>query len=75
MVVLAKLTSKGQATIPEPIRRRLKLSPGDKIAFAVEGDRVTLRRAEPHDAGFLKLANDSFADWNSREAEEDFRDL
>jgi antitoxin PrlF len=75
MVVLAKLTSKGQATIPEPIRKRLRLSPGDRIAFAVEGGRVTMRRAEPLDAGFLKLATESFADWNSKEAEEDFRDF
>ena len=73
MVVLAKLTSKGQTTIPEPIRKRLKLSPGDKIAFTLEGGKVTLRRAEPLDAVFLKLATESFADWNTKEAEEDFR--
>ena len=73
MVVLAKLTSKGQTTIPEPTRKRLRLSPGDKIAFAVEGDKITLRRAEPLNAGFLKLATESFADWNSKEADENFR--
>jgi len=73
MVVLAKLTSKGQATIPEAIRKRLKLAPGDRIAFAVEGDTITLRRAEPIDAGFLKMAAESFADWGTKEAEEDFR--
>ncbi len=71
MVVLAKLTSKGQATIPEPIRKRLKLTQGDQIAFVVEGEQVTLRRADPVDAGFLKLAGDSFADWSSKEADED----
>jgi AbrB family looped-hinge helix DNA binding protein len=75
MVVLAKLTSKGQTTIPEPIRKRLRLAPGDRIAFAVEGDRVTLRRAEPMDAAYLKLAAETFADWGTREAEEDFRDF
>lgn len=75
MVVLAKLTSKGQATIPEPIRKQLKLKPGDRIAFAVKGGTVTLRRAEAMDAGFLKLATESFADWNTKEAAEDFRDF
>ncbi|MCC7048547.1 MAG: type II toxin-antitoxin system PrlF family antitoxin [Alphaproteobacteria bacterium] len=75
MVVLAKLTSKGQATIPEPVRKKLKLKAGDRIAFSVKGDTVTLRRAEPMDAGFLKLATESFADWNTKEAEEDFRDF
>jgi len=75
MVVLAKLTSKGQATIPEAIRKRLKLAPGDRIAFAVEGDQVTLRRAEPVDAAFLKLTTESFADWGTKEAEVDFREF
>ncbi len=73
MVVLAKVTSKGQATIPEAIRKRLKLAKGDQIAFVIDGDRVTVRRADPVDAGYLKLAGDSFADWSSREADEDFR--
>jgi AbrB family looped-hinge helix DNA binding protein len=39
------LTSKGQATIPKPIREALRLQPGDRVEFALEGDRVVLRRA------------------------------
>lgn len=40
----ATVTSKGQVTIPKPIRDRLHLEPGDKIDFIVDetGDvRVT----------------------------------
>ena len=40
----ATLTSKGQVTIPKPIRDRLHLEPGDKIDFILDeaGDvRVT----------------------------------
>ena len=37
------LTSKGQTTIPAPVREALNLKPGDKISYQVEGDRVTLR--------------------------------
>lgn len=39
----ATITSKGQVTLPKPIRDRLHLRPGDKIDFTLEGDvlRVT----------------------------------
>ena len=37
------ITSKGQVTLPKPIRDQLHLRPGDKIDFTLEGDglRVT----------------------------------
>jgi antitoxin PrlF len=34
------VTSKGQTTIPGEIRRALNINPGDKLEYAVEGDRV-----------------------------------
>jgi len=37
------VTSKGQTTIPEGVRRALRIKPGDKLEYAVEGDRVTIR--------------------------------
>jgi AbrB family looped-hinge helix DNA binding protein len=39
---LAKVTSKGQITIPAEIRRKLHLKPGDKVLFIEEDDRVTV---------------------------------
>jgi antitoxin PrlF len=35
---VSTLTSKGQTTIPNEIRRHLKLKPGDRIEFFVEND-------------------------------------
>ena len=36
--MLATITSKGQVTLPKPIRDRLHLRSGDKIEFTLEGD-------------------------------------
>jgi len=40
-----KLTSRGQTTIPKSIREALRLQPGDRVEFILEGDQVLLRRA------------------------------
>lgn len=32
------LTSKGQTTIPKDVRKRLNLSPGDRLEFVIDGD-------------------------------------
>jgi antitoxin PrlF len=37
------VTSKGQTTIPERIRRALRIKPGDKLEYEVQGDRATIR--------------------------------
>ena len=42
---LAKLTSKGQITIPIQIRKKLKLKEGDKIFFLEEKGKVFLQNA------------------------------
>ena len=34
----ATITSKGQVTLPKPVRDRLRLRPGDKIDFILEED-------------------------------------
>lgn len=43
----AKITSKGQVTIPKIVRERLDLKAGDKVDFILESDnRVVLRPAK-----------------------------
>ncbi len=37
------VTSKGQTTIPERIRKALRIKPGDRLEYEVEGDRATIR--------------------------------
>jgi AbrB family looped-hinge helix DNA binding protein len=37
------VTSKGQTTIPGKIRKALRIKPGDKLEYVLEGDHATLR--------------------------------
>ena len=42
---LAKVTSKGQITIPRDIREKMKLKTGDKILFFEEDDKFFLQNS------------------------------
>ena len=37
------ITSKGQTTLPAPIRKALHLKAGDKIQYEIRGDSVSIR--------------------------------
>lgn len=41
----SKVTSRGQTTIPKPIRESLGLRPGDRVEFLAQDGHVVLRRA------------------------------
>lgn len=43
---IAKVTSKGQITIPIDVRRKLKLKEGDKVIFLEKGEDIVIRNAE-----------------------------
>lgn len=44
MDVAARVTTKGQITIPKPVRDALGLAEGDPVVFRVIGDRAVLAR-------------------------------
>jgi len=48
----ARLTSKGQVTVPKAVREALGLKEGDEVVFRVEGSRAVLARTPD----FLDLA-------------------
>ncbi len=52
MDVAAKLTSKGQVTVPKAVRDALGLEEGDDVVFRVDGNRAVLARTPD----FLDLA-------------------
>ena len=50
----ARVTSKGQITIPNSVRDRLKLEPGDKVDFTIEAENRVVLRATRIDIRELK---------------------
>lgn len=55
---LAKITSKGQITVPIDIRRKLGVKEGDKILFVEEQGRIIIMNSSME---ALRRAQDAFA--------------
>lgn len=49
------MTSKGQLTVPQEIRKRLGLETGDRVEFVVEEGRTVIRPARGEDNPFERL--------------------
>lgn len=52
----SKLTDRYQTTVPEPVRKALKLGKGARLQYRIRGEEVVLRRADDHDEGDPALA-------------------
>ena len=72
---VSKLTKKYQATIPEPVRRVLKLKVGDSVAFDIGSRYVYLRKAKPIDWVFAETLETTLGEWGSEANNEAYRDL
>ncbi|NOT11397.1 MAG: AbrB/MazE/SpoVT family DNA-binding domain-containing protein [Methylococcaceae bacterium] len=76
MSQLAKISSKGQVTIPADVRKKLHLEAGDTLAWETEADgRIWVRRLEPLDLDYLAAVSGTLSEWNSPEDDEAYRDL
>jgi AbrB family looped-hinge helix DNA binding protein len=49
------ISSKGQITVPQEIRKRLGLEPGDRVEFVVEEGRTVVRPARSESNPFEKF--------------------
>lgn len=62
-MILSKLTSKAQTTIPQAVRRALQLKPGDELEYQIIDDHVILTKAHGG-----KMTDDpfrTFDEWSS----------
>lgn len=71
-MITSRLTSKAQATIPQPVRAALHLKKGDAIAYLIEEGRVILTRA-PSDT--VEDPFGAFGEWASDADRRAFADL
>jgi antitoxin PrlF len=76
MLAVAKITSKGQTTIPQDVRAALHVAPGDLIVWEVGDDgTATVRRVQPMDIEYLRAIEGTLSEWSGAADEEAYRDL
>jgi AbrB family looped-hinge helix DNA binding protein len=76
MVAVAKITAKGQTTIPQEVRAALHVAPGDLIAWEVGADgTATVRRVRPMDLEYLHAVEGTLSEWAGAADDEAYRDL
>ncbi len=74
MIAIAKITSKGQTTIPQDVRRALNVVPGDLLAWEVGPDSTaTVRRVQPLDLEYLRAVEGTLGEWAGAADEEAYR--
>ena len=76
MTAIAKITAKGQTTIPQDIRAALHVRPGDLIAWEMAEDgSARVRRVQPLDIGYLRAVEGTLSEWAGEADEEAYRGL
>lgn len=76
MIAVAKITAKGQTTIPQGVRAALNVAPGDLIAWEVRPDgTATVRRVQPMDLEYMRAVEGTLSEWAGSADEEAYRDL
>ena len=71
----AKITARGQTTIPKSIREAADLHAGDVITFEIEGNHLVVRKVMPGRDDYLQGLSEILSEWASPEDEEAWRDL
>ncbi len=72
---LAKITSKGQVTIPAAIRKAAQLKESDLLVFEIEGDHLVIRKIQSPVDTYLNGVSATLNEWASEEDEEAWNDL
>ena len=72
---VAKITARGQTTIPKRIREKAGLLEGDVVAFEIEGDHLIVRKVARGMDEYLQGLSATVSEWASPEDEDAWRDL
>lgn len=75
-MTIAKITAKGQTTVPKAVRTALHVGPGDLIAWEVDEEgTATVRRVQPMDLEYLRALEGTLGEWAGAADEEAYREL
>lgn len=72
---LARISSKGQITIPREIRKKLNLKAGDKVLFLEEGDKIIFANSSMVALKEIQKAMKGEAEKQGIKSEEDVNSL
>ena len=72
---VAKITSKGQITIPAAIRKAAQLKESDMLAFEIKGDHLVVRKITASVDVCLDGVSGMLDDWTSPEDEKAWKGL
>lgn len=76
MSTLARITRKGQTTIPQAVRAASGLAPGDSIVWKAGRDGAArVRRTTSLDLDCLRALEGTLAEWSSNADETAYRGL
>jgi antitoxin PrlF len=75
MATVAKVTVKGQTTIPQEVRQALDIKPGDLLLWETDEGIAKVRRVQPLDLAYLRGVEGTLGEWSSDEDEEAYRGL
>ena len=76
MPTIAKITSKGQTTIPVEIRETLGFNPGDLLEWAINADgSAKVRRIQPLDLEYMRAVEGTLTEWGCAVDEEAYHGL
>jgi AbrB family looped-hinge helix DNA binding protein len=76
MPTIAKVTVKGQTTIPQEIRAALQIKPGDLLLWEAGDEGVAkVRRVQPLDLAYLRAVEGTLGEWSSQADDEAYRGL
>ena len=76
LMEFARVTAKGQPTIPKRIRDAAHIREGDMLAFDLDSNnRITIKRIDPTVYVELSALQETLSGWNSPQDEEVWRNL
>ena len=62
----ARITTKGQLTIPKPVRESLNVSKGDFVVFEEKNGEIVVRKATAIDAAWVRGIQATLGEWEDK---------